>query len=86
MIEEGTILTDVNQIKEFIEELMEEEELKIDYRNLSIIKGDRLIDDVIDKYRSRIIAYRTAQSEYYIFKERDYPVITDYISESVIKD
>ena len=84
MIEEGTILTDINQINEFIEEIMEE--LKIDYRDLSIIKGDRLIDDVIDKYRSRVIAYRMAQTEYYIFKEREYPVITDYISEFVVKD
>ena len=86
LIEEGSILTDTNQITEFIEELMEEDKLKINYKNLSLIKEDRLIDDIIDKYRSKIIEYRLAITEYNLFKETDYPIITDYISEFIVKN
>ena len=86
MIEDDKILSDIYQIEEFIEELIEEDKLKININELTIIKEDRLIEDIIDKYRIKIIEYRMALTEYYLFKEIEYPVITDYISAFIIKN
>lgn len=86
IIEGEKIIFDSYQIEEFIDELMEEERLKINLKELAIIKEDRLIDDIIDKYQSKIVEYRLAITEYNIFKEIEYPMITDYISEFIVKN
>ena len=84
LAEDGITFIFNSSLDLFIEDLMNEEEL--DYNQFHIFRKNILIDDIIDKYRSKIINYRMAITEYYLFKDIEYPVITDYISEFIFKD
>lgn len=84
--EDGVTFMFNSSLDLFIEDLINEEELELDYNQFPIFQRNILIDDIIDKYRSKIIEYKMAVTEYHLFKDIEYPIITDYISEFIFKD